>query len=716
VDKKGCSFIFFTITLVLVVYSSPYATFAVNPNNPHFFVNNGKPLFLITEGPSFEFESEGHYSGLKRDGFNHKHVRLMTNFGRSNSVYNGSINGGWNQPDWNELKDNVRWAYERDIIIGVTLWNTGFFEERTFFQNECRGWCSSYYNERNGGPIPENVDGKDGLYSFDNYGEEITEPYSANWPWQKRNQYHQESLVKKYLAELGDFPNVYYIPMFEFADFWGVGGFNGTNIPTKARQWHQHIGGIIKKYQPERLIATVVSSLDEDDVEIGGWAEIDFLLFEGPTLTGVSTSRDIKKFYWHFNKPLAWMFQYIDTGETPGVNDNDPIGKMREGVIQGVHPATKDGGQRSYALALANFMETIENWCDEPGQEITKESVPTSSEDIGLDLPAGSCKDTYSNNPGPPPVRISKSSLPAALVNNAYTVQINAFGGTGERNWALISGSLPPGIIRTDNVLAGTPIQAGEFTFIIEVTGAQTADTASFTLIVLAGASPATILNVNPSNYTTTILNEQIELYNDRTYKIQLIPQHLLGATLIQTSNDDKASTGLRHLSFEVNEEVDVYLGIAGGGPLSWMQGWTNTGQTVKGSHGPYYYLFLKQFSTGEIVLGGNEGSAANMYTVFVSGKEDPSQVTKKSINIHNDFKIFVSPNPFNSRITISLPSMTYSIDLFVYDLFGRMVKSYSNLPAHSISWDAKGLPNGVYMIKAVRKDRQVFKKIILKK
>lgn len=370
----------------------------VHPDNPHFFIYNGWSTYFITYGnDGLLASSAGYYDTMKQYKLNHKRsISLMILTDHPPTPYNGNdINAGWNHDAWQLVKDNVRWANERDIIVGITFFSTPQIEK-----GETR-WNLNVWNERNGGPIPDDGDGKDEFYTLDSYGSEISESYSSSWSWQRKNQYRQEELVKKYLDDLKDFPNVYYVPMYEIGDHWG-------SSLSKAHRWHQHIAGLIKKYQPDRLVATVLGTLDEQ--EVAGWSEVDFLIFEGPFLTDPSNNKDLHNAYWSFNKPLVWLFSHPGTGRFPG-GDEFPLEKMRTAVINGLHPATKsrDGGaQNGYALALANFISTVESWCDEPGQEITKDTVPPISGGSGVDLPRGGCTDNVgggdpdSSPPQPP--------------------------------------------------------------------------------------------------------------------------------------------------------------------------------------------------------------------------------------------------------------------------------------------------------------------------
>ncbi|MDP8240579.1 MAG: T9SS type A sorting domain-containing protein, partial [Candidatus Hatepunaea meridiana] len=102
---------------------------------------------------------------------------------------------------------------------------------------------------------------------------------------------------------------------------------------------------------------------------------------------------------------------------------------------------------------------------------------------------------------------------------------------------------------------------------------------------------------------------------------------------------------------------------------------------------------------SGIIVI--NDGFSIGIYdcSEALSIKEDPS-----SLLPHQTY-LQAFPNPFNSTTTISYnlssPALT---SLSIYDLQGHRVAVLHNYDksagAHSITWDASGLPSGIYICK----------------
>ncbi len=95
-------------------------------------------------------------------------------------------------------------------------------------------------------------------------------------------------------------------------------------------------------------------------------------------------------------------------------------------------------------------------------------------------------------NSGPAPLEIVTSSLPGGNINESYSASLSAQGGTPPYTWSVKSGSLPPGVnLSSGGSLTGTPTQAGDFDFTVEVAdGAAGTDTKSLTISVSDGPPP----------------------------------------------------------------------------------------------------------------------------------------------------------------------------------------------------------------------------------
>jgi hypothetical protein len=127
----------------------------------------------------------------------------------------------------------------------------------------------------------------------------------------------------------------------------------------------------------------------------------------------------------------------------------------------------------------------------------------------------------------------------------------------------------------------------------------------------------------------------------------------LQGTTYIKTANDDKNSSDASFLTFDVNQDVTVYVGHDNrkSDKPSWLASFTDTGEDIVNSD-TTFSLFDKDFSSGTVTLGGNE--ASSMYTVIIigQGNDDDTTPPNSSISINNGAE---STN--STSVTLSLSS-----------------------------------------------------------
>ena len=112
--------------------------------------------------------------------------------------------------------------------------------------------------------------------------------------------------------------------------------------------------------------------------------------------------------------------------------------------------------------------------------------------------------------------------------------------------------------------------------------------------------------------------------YLDRDYTYSLVPTGLEGATYIRTANQDKGSSGDAFLSFEVNQDVAVYVAHDDRKPTkpSWLlESFRDTGQNLVTTDA-ILSLFRNDFKAGTVNLGGNEAPGNSMYTVVILEQE----------------------------------------------------------------------------------------------
>ncbi|WP_421405413.1 putative Ig domain-containing protein [Agrobacterium fabrum] len=87
----------------------------------------------------------------------------------------------------------------------------------------------------------------------------------------------------------------------------------------------------------------------------------------------------------------------------------------------------------------------------------------------------------YTLNVSAPSIIVSPSTLPAGILNNAYSQTVVATGGTAAYTYGVTAGALPSGLtLSTAGVLSGTPTAIGSFNFTITATDSTTGGAAPY--------------------------------------------------------------------------------------------------------------------------------------------------------------------------------------------------------------------------------------------
>jgi hypothetical protein len=109
-------------------------------------------------------------------------------------------------------------------------------------------------------------------------------------------------------------------------------------------------------------------------------------------------------------------------------------------------------------------------------------------------------------------------------------------------------------------------------------------------------------------------------LYSDRTYTLTAAPALVLGASWIQDANGSKAFTGNPLVTFTVNQQATVLVGMDKRvGRPSWLDStWTDTGLAETGTGPVTYELFERTFPGGSVALGPIGPTSDSMYTIAV--------------------------------------------------------------------------------------------------
>ena len=137
--------------------------------------------------------------------------------------------------------------------------------------------------------------------------------------------------------------------------------------------------------------------------------------------------------------------------------------------------------------------------------------------------------------------------------------------------------------------------------------------------------APLLALDVTNTSPPTYIWQPSLDAgsieYIDRTYTFSQIPAAYVGLLHLQTANADKNSSGSNWLTFDVDQEVTVFLAhddqvIT---KPAWLSTWTNTGDQLTGHTS--WTIYAKDFVAGQVVIGGNQGGNNSMYVVILSAQ-----------------------------------------------------------------------------------------------
>jgi hypothetical protein len=174
--------------------------------------------------------------------------------------------------------------------------------------------------------------------------------------------------------------------------------------------------------------------------------------------------------------------------------------------------------------------------------------------------------------------------------------------------------------------------------------------------------SDFTVSNLEPGSYLLADDMAPYDIYYvDRDYYIDAIPSRFpyKSLTWIRTANDDKEEFGEDWISFTVDDDVRVYVGIdTREGLPSWIadEGWVNAGDSI----GIYalngnvvHSLYYKNFPAGYVGIDGNEDKG-NMYLVFVESRSDERRrevrnVTIEHIDTNDEYEGILSMEPLQS-------------------------------------------------------------------
>ena len=240
---------------------------------------------------------------------------------------------------------------------------------------------------------------------------------------------------------------------------------------------------------------------------------------------------------------------------------------------------------------------------------------------------------TFADNT--PPALLSARALDATLVEVEFSEPVDSASASLLSNYAItgsdgssvaVSGTSDP----VTNAAAGkavltTDTHVDRVTYTLTVSGVT--DLAGNTISSPSSASyvfvaALIITGTSPTQYVWDVIEVGAVQYIDRTFTFNTVPEAYLGLSYLKTANDDKGTTGDPLVSFDVNQDVSVY--VAHDDRITpkpgWLASFADTGDNLE-SRGGSFSLLVKDFPAGTVALGDNEGDGFSMYTVVVRGQ-----------------------------------------------------------------------------------------------
>jgi hypothetical protein len=178
---------------------------------------------------------------------------------------------------------------------------------------------------------------------------------------------------------------------------------------------------------------------------------------------------------------------------------------------------------------------------------------------------------------------------------------------------------------------------AGTHTVTVSVSDGILTDSQVVTITVVEkdkeplGISNLTVASGETYEIVENGLQNGVMAYSDRDYTYSTVPNWLQGTTYIKTANDDKNSSAASFLTFDVNQDVTVYVAYDSRVTTkpSWLESFTDAGDDLVNTD-TTLNLFARNSSAGTITLGGNE-SGISMYTVIIVGQGNVVDIIQPS-------------------------------------------------------------------------------------
>jgi hypothetical protein len=583
------------LLLSQVMAGSARAQLEVYEKNPNYLTYNGDPIFLITAVPDYKWHI------LNTDL---EFIRNMPSYGANHTwvMLENFFCVSWNytkytpQGFYDKMRDIVRVAYENDIIVGISIFGYGIQKYYHYysFNKEC--------NHCDGVPGPLTMG--QGFYDIHSNAAEIVEARNV-----------QKDILRRIVLATWKYPNVYYNPGWELNVVW----------TAQVAEWYAWVrdymiseGRKIDRNMTHLFCVENDMTLDEARA-IGA----DFIMEEDGNS---EKCEGIPYVYWSMDG--------IYRGTSVWNGDLEPaynLQYMRRAIYDTASAGiasiwTTDSVEMDYMLQISEFMKTVDNFCDEPFQEIAETTLPYPNGQPGVDLPGGqTCTDIDTT----PPEITGLYTASESKVHVLFSEKVSLESANNKDNYA----------IEPELIIVSAALQDDEKTVIFTTSNHQRGLIYTLTVngIQDQAYSPNTIAenttkyytyvdelvvyHITPVEYDTTRLGVGMSYYIDRPYVITALPEEFSGHLWIKTANDDKVNTSENFLRFYVTMDVNLYVGydVRIQNRPAWLQSWTNTGLSVK-TNDTEFRIYSRVTPSGQVDLGGNGTSTSgSMYIVFMA-------------------------------------------------------------------------------------------------
>jgi hypothetical protein len=179
-------------------------------------------------------------------------------------------------------------------------------------------------------------------------------------------------------------------------------------------------------------------------------------------------------------------------------------------------------------------------------------------------------------------------------------------------------------------------------------------------------------------------------------------------------------------LSLSSTQDDGMLLCLVINGAWGWIMKLSSSGDSLwsivydNDNYWPHPYDMQQTQDGGYVALAQRDtGNNVLHLVLFRYGREPQSIGNPPNVSLPADLKLAAYPNPFNASTTISF-SLSHSqhATISVYDLTGRRVSTLAdevmNAGEHAVTFDASGLPSGIYFARLTAGSQMQTQKMVL--